>query len=97
MPHYPLGPSPYGNATALDLSAATVVKAAPGVVVTVNVVVAGSAAGAVYDGTSTTGNSASNQVAAIPATIGSYAVHTPCATGIVVAPGTGQTVAVSYD
>ena len=97
MALYPNGPTPYGNATALGITAATVVKAAPGVVVTVSVIVAGSAAGAIYDATSTSGNSATNQVAPILATAGTYAVKMPCTTGIVVIPGTGQTVAISYD
>ena len=97
MAAYPNGPTPYGNATALGITAATVVKAAPGVVVTVNVIVAGSAAGAIYDATSTSGNSSSNQVAVIESAAGTYAVNMPCANGIVVAPGTGQTVAISYD
>ncbi len=96
MPVYPFAPSPYGNATALDVSAATVVKSTAGVAVTVQVLTAGTTAGAVYDSTSTTGNSATNQVAAIPNVVGFVSVQMPCATGIVVAPGSGQVVAVSY-
>jgi hypothetical protein len=38
---------------------------------------------------------ASNQVATIPNALGSYAVNFPCLVGIVVVPGSGQTLAVS--
>lgn len=90
------GPTPYGNANALDISAATVVKGTPGVAVTVQVLTAGSTAGGVYDTTTTGGAAASNQVAVIPNTVGPVAVQMVCAAGIVVVPGTGQVVAISY-
>lgn len=94
---YPNAPTPYGNFTWLDISAATVVKASSGVVVMVNVITAGSTAGTVNDVATTGGAAVANQVAAIPNTIGSYAVNMPCATGIVVVPGTSQVVSVSFD
>lgn len=97
MAKYPLAPSPYGNFTALDITAATVVKASPGAVVMAQVIVAGSTAGAIYDATSTSGNTTANQVAVIPNTVGGIEVRFPCVNGIVVAPGTGQTVALSYE
>lgn len=96
MPSFPLAPSPWGNATALDISSATVAKSSPGVLVSVQVITAGSTAGAAYDSTSTSGNTAANQVCAIPNTVGVYPVQMPCASGIVVSPGTGQVVAISY-
>jgi hypothetical protein len=97
-----------GKNSALNITAATVVKvpadngAVGGLaeicrIVRVQVIVAGSAAGAVYDSKATTGNSAANQVAVLPNTVGTYLIDMPCFTGIVVAPGTGQTVAVSFD
>lgn len=97
MPVYPYAPTPYGSRTALDISAATVVKDAPGIAITVQVITAGSAAGAVYDSTSTTGNGATNQVASIPNVVGEVSIRMPCASGIVVAPGTSQVVAIAYD
>lgn len=96
MATFPGAPSPYGNLTQLDVTAATVIKATPGAVVTVAVVVAGSTAGAVYDATGTSGNSTANQVGVIPAAVGNYSMSFPCINGIVVSPGTGQTLAVSY-
>lgn len=99
MAAYPGAPTPYGNYTHLGITSATVVKTGPGVVVTVVEIVSGSSSGAVYDSTSTTGNSAANQVAVIgspgPAN-GLLPVNMPCINGIVVVPGTGQTVAISY-
>ncbi|WP_432734740.1 hypothetical protein [Ralstonia solanacearum] len=65
--------------------------------VRVNVLVAGSAGGAAYDSASLTGNSAANQIGAWPNTVGSYLIDMPCLAGIVIAPGAGQTVSVSYD
>lgn len=96
MPYFPNAPTPWGNATALDISAAAVVKAAPGVALVAQVLTAGSAAGAIYDATATSGNGAANQVAALPNTVGAIVVNMPCAAGIVVVPGSGQVVALSY-
>lgn len=99
MPQGPFQTVSLGNAnsTALDLTAATVVKATPGFVVTVSVVETSSTAGAIYDATSTTGNTTANQIAVIPATIGNYVISFPAKSGIVVDPGAGQTVAISYN
>lgn len=99
MPQGPFQTTSLGNAnsSALDLTSATVVKSSHGFVVTVSVVVAGSAAGAVYDSVATTGNTAANQIAVIPNTAGIYVISFPAKNGIVVAPGTGQTVAISYN
>ena len=86
-----------GLSSTLNLTAAAVVKPVTGRVQRVVVLVAGSAAGAVYDSNSTGSNTAANQVASIPNVVGSYLIDFPCAQGIVVVPGTGQTLAVSYD
>lgn len=83
-----------GTKIATDITTATLVQAGQGRLARVSVVVAGSAAGAVYDASSaslTTG-----QVWVIPNTIGVTEVNIPINNGIVVAPGTGQTVVVSY-
>lgn len=85
-----------GGLTALNITAATVIKARPGRLVKIVVVVAGSAAGTVNDCLTTGAVAASNEVASIPNTIGPLSLDWPCLTGIVVVPGTGQTVAVLY-
>lgn len=97
MPQYPLVPAPGGTATTLNVTTATVIKSSPGRLFTVSVLVAGSAAGAVYDSTSTSGNTAANQIGVIPDAAGVVNFNAmPTANGIVVAPGTGQTLAVSW-
>lgn len=95
---YPLVPVPGGTATSLDITVATVVKNSPGRVFQISVMgAAGSAAGAVYDSTSTSGNTAANQVAVIPQAIGTYPFYAvPTAAGIVVVPPTGSTISVSW-
>jgi hypothetical protein len=80
--------------TSLNITAAKVLKAGPGAVLVVTVVVAGSAPGTVNDCATTGAAAAANQVATIPNTVGSYAINVPCVVGIVV-PGSGQTLAVS--
>ena len=87
---------PGGNRAWLDITAAQVIKAAPGICVSVAVVVAGTTAGTVNDVATTGGAAAANQFGTIPATVGTYTFNWPCGTGIVVVPGTSQTLAVSY-
>jgi hypothetical protein len=96
-PPAPLGIDKIPDAqTVLDITAATVVKASPGRLALISVIVAGSAVGAAYDAVSVTGNTAADQVAVIPNTVGVYVIDWPCLAGIVVAPGTGQTISVAY-
>lgn len=93
---FPNAPTPQGSESWLNITAATVVKATPGVAVSAAVVVAGSTAGAVYDNSVTSGNTAANQVGVLPSTAGNVPLNALCATGIVVAPGTGQTIAIFF-
>lgn len=79
-----------------DITAATIVKAAPGVIVALTVQVAGSATGTVNDCLTTGAAAIANQVAVIPETVGPLALNWPCLTGIVVVPGTGQTISVTF-
>lgn len=72
-----------------------VLKATAGTVVTVSVLTPGAATGAIYDA-ATTGSTAGKQVGVIPMTSGVVKLEFPCLVGIVVAPGSGQTVSVSY-
>lgn len=92
-----LGPGPGGVTSKKNLTTTTLVKAAPGQVFTVSVIVAGSGAGALYDKVNTSGLDATTQIGTIPDTVGTYPFYGwPCANGIVLAPGTGQTLAISY-
>lgn len=62
----------------------------------VSVIVAGSAAGGVFDAATTGAAATANQIFVIPNTVGIYTLDWPVNNGLVVTPGTGQTVAVSY-
>jgi hypothetical protein len=93
-----------GKGSALNITAATVVTTVPPDfslgqcrAVRVNVIVAGSAAGGVFDSNVVTGGIAANQVGVIPNAVGSYLIDMPCLKGVLIIPGTGQTVAASYD
>ena len=79
-----------------NITAATVVKATPGKIAKISVIVAGSAAGSANNCITTGAAAVGNQVAAIPAAVGVIDVNWPCSAGITIVPGTGQTIAVSY-
>jgi hypothetical protein len=93
----PLANAPGGNLqTSKALSAITTVKAAPGAILQVSVLVAGSGAGAVYDCAVTGDASTSNAVAPILNTVGVQEISIPCLVGVTVKPGPGQQITVSY-
>ncbi|OYY59037.1 MAG: hypothetical protein B7Y55_01115 [Polynucleobacter sp. 35-46-207] len=85
------------NLNMLNITAATVVKAFPGKIVNVNVTTAGTTVGSVSDIATTAGVAAANLVASIPNAVGSYPLNFPCKVGIVITPGTGQVISVSYN
>jgi hypothetical protein len=93
-----------GKGSALNITAATLVATVPkdfsigqGRLARVQVLVAGTAGGAAYDSATVAGAAAANQIAAWPNTIGTYTIDMPFIAGLVVTPGAGQTVAVSFD
>ena len=86
-----------GRTRVLNISAATVIKATPGRIVKVQVLVAGTTVGTINDLAVLTGAALANQVGVIPNTVGPFDISMPCSTGILIVPGTGQTVAVSYN
>lgn len=83
-----------GNQIYSDITAATLLKKGPGRVATISIIAGGSAAGTIYD----TNNASltNNPIFTIPTTAGVTFINLPVVNGIVVAPGTGQTVSVSY-
>lgn len=85
-----------GSQTKADITADTLVLSnlKGGRLANVVVINGGSADGAVYDANDVT--LTTNQVFLIPQTKGVYVVNVPVQNGIVVAPGTGQQLAVSY-
>ena len=83
-------------ATALNVSANTLVKAGSGRIARINVTTAGSAAGSVNDSDTVANAAAANLIFSIPNVVGSYSVEFPVFLGLVVKPGTGQVVSVSF-
>lgn len=85
-----------GTGSKLNITAATVVKAGPGRLVRVSVLVAGSGTGTVNDCLTTGAAATANEVFVIPETVGTCTLEWPHLVGIVIVPGTGQTLAVSF-
>lgn len=86
---------------ACGLTATTLVATGPVRVGTAAVLVGGSAVGALHDCLTTADVATTNQIAMLPvlttAQISSFDVGMVAALGLVVKPGTGQTVSVSYE
>lgn len=85
-----------GLYSVLNITAATLIVARPGRVARINVVVAGSAAGSVNDSATVAGAGAANQIAATPNSLGPIQLNFPFTNGLVITPGTGQTLSVAY-
>jgi hypothetical protein len=77
-----------------NITTPTVIKNGQGRVVRVSVIVAGSADGAIYDADVATVTT--DKLITIEKVIGIVEVNMPVNNGIVVHPGTGQTVTISY-
>jgi hypothetical protein len=93
---FPIDAYSTGVATTLNVTTQTVVKASPGRLVRIDVTVAGSGAGSANDCTTVAAVAASNLISTIPAVAGPLWLDWPAQAGIVVTPGTGQTLAVSF-
>jgi hypothetical protein len=85
-----------GSTDVLNITTATVIKASAGRLAMVSVLVAGSTDGTANDCTTTGAAAVANQFGIIPQFTGVSVFDWPCGAGIVVIPGTGQTLAVSY-
>lgn len=85
-----------GNKSALNIVAGSPVALTAKRAFTLTVVVAGSATGTLNDCATTGAAAAANQFFTIPTAVGSYQVDWPINNNLVVVPGTGQTVAISY-
>lgn len=76
------------------ITTATLVKSGQGRIVSVSVIVPGTAAGMVYDAAIATATTA--PVCTIPIVAGVFYVNMPVSNGIVIVPGSGQTISISY-
>ena len=83
-----------GSRISPDITAATLLKIGSGRVAMVSIIIGGSNSGTIYD----TNNASltNNPIFTIPDTPGIIFVNLPVVNGIVVVPGTGQTVSVSF-
>jgi hypothetical protein len=85
-----------GSKNATGIIAQSVVSQNPGRVYNISVVVAGSTTGTIWDASNTASAVSSRLLATIPSAVGVYVINMPVAYGIVVTPGTGQTVSIGY-
>jgi hypothetical protein len=83
-----------GQINAAGIVAPLVVKTSAGRLASVSVLVAGSATGLIYDGANL--SATSRPLYVIPMTVGVFVVNMPASFGLLVTPGSGQTVTVSY-
>ena len=86
----------YGTNTSVTVTAPTLIFTGAGRLVTVSVVVGGSATGLIHNATSTTAAAAANALMTVPTTAGVYPANIMFANGLVVVPGTGQSINVTY-
>ena len=94
---YTYGPG--GARAALNVTTTTLIKSGPGTLFRVVVVTPPTVVGGIYDSATTGGISATNQIAPIATALTADTVLEllwPCENGIVVNPGTGGVVSVSY-
>lgn len=90
-----------GRNSYLNINSATVVKPNPGRVFSVSIIASGSTASTVNDCLTTATSGDATQILTIPSGTVAGTVYTmyggwPCLQGIVVAPGTGSVLAVSF-
>jgi len=77
-----------------DITSDTVISSAPGRIVQVCVVAAGSTTGTIYDAVST--DDTSRPLYTISNTVGVVNVNLPVAFGIMISPGSGQTISGGF-
>lgn len=86
----------YGDTTSACVTSKTLVTTGSGYVATMSVVVAGSADGFIYDASSTENPQDAARLAAIPKTEGSYRVDCKFKNGLLIVPGAGQAINLTY-
>ena len=85
-----------GTATSATVTASTLVIKGTGRLVNFAVLVAGSAVGGIYNSSSIAGETPANQLVTTPMTIGVYSAGMIFQNGLVITPGTGQSINVTY-
>jgi hypothetical protein len=82
--------------TSTTVTSSTLILAGSGRLISFSVVVAGSANGIIYNAGTPSGGTAANALVATPTTVGVYAANMVFTNGLVIAPGTGQSINVTY-
>lgn len=91
-------PTAGGSRTQLDISAATLIDAGQMHVYRVFIVASPTANGGIYDSATVAGAAQANEILPIPAgTVGILWLDCEVFNGLVINPGTGGVVSVSYD
>ena len=85
-----------GTITSAVVTAPTLIFANGGFLVNFSVTVAGSSAGMIYNSASVAGVSATNALCVVPAVVGVTQIGQVFNSGLVVSPGTGQSINVTY-
>ena len=85
-----------GTQTSVTVTTATLIYAGTGYLVNFSVVVAGSTAGTISNTNAVASVAAANALCTVPATVGIVKVGQVFSTGLVVTPGTGQSINVTY-
>lgn len=84
-----------GTQTSLTVTATTLIFTGSGYIVNFSVVVAGTANGTIYDANNTS-PTAPDALCVTPTTVGIYSAGQVFTNGLVVVPGTGQSINVTY-
>lgn len=85
-----------GQYSSVEITSATLLYSGPGTLVKVSVIQAGSTTGFIYDFNSAAVAVTGRRILAIPNTIGLVNAGLAFTLGLVVVPGTGQSIVVSY-
>jgi hypothetical protein len=82
--------------TSITVTVPTLVVASTGTLLGYSVTVAGTTAGTINNTTMTTATAAGNVLVAVPNSVGATQLNIAFSQGLVVVPGTGQSVNVTY-
>lgn len=85
-----------GKSTSSTVTSSTLVVAGAGRLVGVSIIVAGTASGLIHNAATAGAAAASNALVVTPVTIGFYQVGQRFTNGLVIVPGTGQSINVTY-
>lgn len=85
-----------GTTTSATVTAQTLIIAGAGRLVSFSVIIAGTAAGTINNSATTGAVAAGNALVAVPTTIGSYQVGQHFSAGLVITPGAGQSINLTY-